>query len=287
MGLYARGIARSNRRRHGLTLLELVVVLTILVAVTGLVVPLLPSFMHRANIASCTTNISELDKLIQTYQSMDRYGHYPDKMDNLVVEGNTPDYVLDGTTGEFGKASFSAGTLEPTELAALNEAGINNVAILLAARPASAPGEWKPTAWPYNTAGEATTSAEIHALGGTGGDTSVAVLTPLGAKLMGLPTTESEKYVIFGLNKPCTLFRNMASEPPYHFADTPSEDPATYYMPFAVVFMVSKTVDGVAGTALEKAKFMGSVAFHDFGLATADSHTKEWWEQAKADGPAK
>jgi type II secretory pathway pseudopilin PulG len=278
MGLYARGIARSGRRRHGLTLLELVVVLTILVAVTGLIVPLLPSFVHKANIASCTTNISEMDKLIQTYQGT--YGEYPDKMDNLVIGSALPDYVLAGP-GDSGLSgpSFEVATLTDPELAALNEAGINNVAIL-AAKPTGDLGDWKPTAWPYGTSEG--TDPTIHALGGTSGDTSVAVLTTLGARLMGLPRDDTEKYVIFGLNKPCTLFRNMATEPPYHFADTPSEDPASYYMTFAAVFKVSK-----GGTAFERAKFMGSVAFHDFGLATADSHTKEWWDELKADRSTK
>ena len=262
--------------RPGLTLLELVVVLTILVAVAGLLVPLLPNFVHRANVASCTTNISELDKIIQTYQGT--YGQNPDRMDNLVIGGSLASYALTGSTGQYGQASFVAGTLTAAELTSLNSSGINNVANLVE----NAGGDWRPTAWPYNA--DASTTATITPLG-----TNVAVLTQTGANLMGVPFSSNYKYVIFGMNKPCTLFRNMAEEPPYHFADTPAEDPATYYMCFAAVFLVTHEVQDTQGNltsqTLSAAKYVGTVAFHDFGLATADSHTKEWWDQLKNDRP--
>jgi type II secretory pathway pseudopilin PulG len=295
-----RMVRRGCAARKGLTLLELVVVLTILVAITGLVVPLLPNFVHRANIASCTTNISELDKWIQSYQSM--YSELPDKMDNLVIGTGLASYVLDGSTGEYTSASFTPDALTKPEENALINAGITQLAQLIE-NPGGDDNHWSPTAWPYSKI--ETTAPTITALSTSGG-TTVAVLTDFGERLMGLPTTETTttakdttkseyRYVIFGLNKACTLFRNFASEPPYHFADTSSEDPSTYYMPFAAVFMVSKsvTVTPTSGSAtttttdFEQAKFMGSVAFHDFGLATGDSHTKEWWEQLKSDRPNK
>jgi hypothetical protein len=33
---------------------------------------------------------------------------------------------------------------------------------------------------------------------------------------LGLPSDQGERYVMLGLNIPCTLFRNLAQEPPYH-----------------------------------------------------------------------
>jgi len=251
--------------------LELVVVLTILVAIAGILVPLLPNFLHRANVASCVTNISELDKLIQTQQNLN--AAYPDHMDNLVIGSGLATYALTGATGEFKQASYTAGSLTTDEAAALTNAGITSVANLVE----NAGGDWRPTAWPYSS-GETTqpTFTPVDS------SLKVATLTPFGAQLLGLPNATNYKYVIFGLNKPCTLFRNLATEAPYHFADTPTEDPATYYMCFGAVFIVTRDVSGSPQT-LENAKFMGSFAFHDFGLATADSHTKEWWDQNKND----
>jgi hypothetical protein len=87
------------------------------------------------------------------------------------------------------------------------------------------------------------------------------------------------------------LFRNLAAEPSYHFADTPTEDPATYYMCLGLVFAVRIEVDGPNDTRVakvpEQAKYMGCVAYHDFGLSTAGMHTKEWWERLKNERPLK
>lgn len=193
-------------------------------------------------------------------------------------------YVLTGQPSP----SFSAGSLTDAEAAALTSYGLTQVATLVE----NAGGDWKPTFWPYGAS--QTTDPTLTAVTSS---LSVAVLTKTGAQYMGLPTgangvpsgdttTGNYKYVIFGMNKPCTLFRTAASEPPYHFADTPTEDPAMFYMPFAAVYMVTRDFNGSAKT-LSRPRFMGSIAFHDFGLATGASHTKEWWDQLKDDRPLK
>lgn len=271
-------VLRFGRPRAGLTLLELVVVLTILVAIGALLVPMLPNFVHRANIASCTVNIPELDKMVQTYQNL--YAEYPDNMDNLVIGSALASYVLDGSTGEYGKASFSVGSLTADEVTALTESGIGNLMTMIE-RPTTDAGDWKPTFWPYsaNASVKPTPTAVTAA-------TKVAVLTETGAQLMGLPYSTNYKYAIFGLNLPCTLFRNLAQEPPYHFADTPAEDPSKFYMAFGAIYLLTKDSDGAAKT-LDKARFMGTIAFHDFGLSTAGSHTKEWWERLNEERPLK
>lgn len=265
------------RERRGLTLLELVVVLTILVAIGALLVPLLPNFIHRSNIASCVVNITEMDKLIQTYSNL--YAEFPDKLDNLVKnDGNLPTYVAAGDYPEgTGQKSFAPGDLTAAEATALKEAGITSVCRLVE----DAGGDWKPTFWPYNAS--LSTPPTLDDVDDT---LKPAVLTATGAQLMGLPYSANYKYVIFGVNSPCTLFRNLAAEPAYHFADTPTEDPATYYMCLGVVFAVKIEADGVARVP-DEAKYMGCVAFHDFGLSTAGMHTKEWWERLKSERPMK
>lgn len=266
------GVGRTARK--GLTLLELVVVLTILVAIGALLVPLLPNFVHRANIASCTVNIPELDKLMLTYENL--YAEFPDKPDNLVIGSAMASYVLTGETGEYGKASFAPHPLTAAEAATLKDGGITTL-VNLTEPPTSDRGDWKPTFWPYGIDATLPPTTTAVAEG-----VHVAALTQTGCQLMGLPYSANHTYVIFGLNTPCTLFRNLTAEPPYHFADTPAEDPASFYMCFGVVYLITKD-----GQSLGKPKFMGSVAFHDFGLATAGSHEKEWWERLKAERPLK
>jgi len=262
-------------RRTGLTLLELIVVLTILLAITGLVVPMLPNFVHRANIASCTTNISELDKLVQTYQNL--YSTFPDRLDTLASSDSAlVGYVLPGSQPS---ASIVAGTLTTDDAHALTEKGINNVQTLIA-QPTGSVGDWSPTMWPYSATKTATMPAATPVAAGT----PVGVLTAIGARYVGLPEGDNYRYLIFGLGPACTLYRNLATEPAYHFADTPTEDPSRWYMCFAVIFMTQRDRDGAA-EPLGEAKFMGTVAFHDFGLATAGAHTKEWWERLRDERP--
>ena len=250
--------------RRGLTLLELVVVLTILVAIGGILVPLLPNFVHRSNIASCAVNIPELDKMVQTYFNL--YAEYPDKLDNLVdtTSGDPLTYVAVGSVDDYG-VCYQGHSLTADEALALEEAGITTLVDLVE----DAGGDWNPTFWPYSES--LTTPPATRAVAES---VNVLALTTEGEQLMGLDTAGT--YVVFGLNVPCTLFRRLAAEPVYHFADTPAEDPATYYMAFGVVLQV-----GNADGALGEAVYKGALAFHDFGPSTAGMHTREWWSRMK------
>jgi hypothetical protein len=201
-------------------------------------------------------------------------------MDNLVVGSDLATYVQTGAGGDYG-ASFTAEALTADDASALTEAGIENLCNIVE----DAGGDWNPTFWPYGADRDTAPGTTAVADG-----VEVGTLTPSGIRLMGLPGATSGganyKYVIFGLNTPCTLFRNIAEEAPYHFADTPAEDPATFYMAFAAVFMVAKPNEaGSASEPLESAKYMGAVAFHDFGLSTAGMHTQEWWSRLKDERP--
>ena len=60
--LLGRVIApRRGHPRSGLTLTELVVVLTILVALGGLIIPMLPNFLAKTHYAKCATTIPEMN----------------------------------------------------------------------------------------------------------------------------------------------------------------------------------------------------------------------------------
>ncbi len=83
LSLLASRIAR--RRRAGLTLMELVVVMVILIALAGIILPLFPSMLTRAHTSSTATNIAEASKAVQLYYNM--YSGYPNNLDNLVPGG--------------------------------------------------------------------------------------------------------------------------------------------------------------------------------------------------------
>jgi len=73
------------KNRKGLTMIELVVVLTILVALAGIVVPLLPSMVSHAHTAAHATNVVEIDKIVEAYNMLNH--GYPDNLDSLVAGG--------------------------------------------------------------------------------------------------------------------------------------------------------------------------------------------------------
>ena len=85
-----------RRRRRGLTLMELVVVMVILIALAGILLPLFPSMLTRAHTSSTATNISEANKAVQLYYNM--YSAYPNNLDNIAAgitsstSGNTTTY---------------------------------------------------------------------------------------------------------------------------------------------------------------------------------------------------
>ena len=82
--------------RSGLTLLELVVVMTILVALAGILIPLLPGLFTRSAIATNSTNVPEIGKAIGEYQQM--YLQFPNNWDALTdASGNLIDYFANGS----------------------------------------------------------------------------------------------------------------------------------------------------------------------------------------------
>src|SRR5207245_6349560 len=82
---------RKSPARRGLTLMELVIVLVILVALAGIVIPLLPNMLTRAHTASAATNMQEVIKLIATYAQLTFA--YPDGWDSLTDGANIVSYV--------------------------------------------------------------------------------------------------------------------------------------------------------------------------------------------------
>src|SRR5262245_29592790 len=109
------------RRRAGLTLMELVVVMTILIALAAILVPLFPNLLRRAHKATDATQTSELAKALQSYQAL--YVSYPDEFD-LLTDGSAFPAYLPADGGTFGGAA-TATALTTDEAKALGRVGVN------------------------------------------------------------------------------------------------------------------------------------------------------------------
>src|SRR5262245_40365227 len=119
---------RSSARRRGLTLMELLVVLVILIALAGILIPLLPSMLGRAETSSGATSQTEIAKWVETYEQL--YLSYPQDWDALTdASGNflQSGYVRGGSDVQSDTTGLTAG-----EAAALTTCGIGRLQAMTA-----------------------------------------------------------------------------------------------------------------------------------------------------------
>ncbi len=268
--------------RHGLTLLELVIVMTILVALAGIAVGMFPRLMGRAHIASCAGNLPELTKAIQMYEATSMDG-YPDRMDTLVV-GNELAEFLPFRNGQI--RGLQALPVSGPEVEALLEAGIRQVTVMSNGSGAN----WHASFWPYDASPEdGAPLAEIS----TG--MQLAFLEPYAAQMEGISTNgPQDRFVVFGLGSPCRMFGRTINEAPVHFSDGLDGNPNERYMRFVAVFQVAGQVrnpdweDGgeepeFIPSPYRRARFRGVLSMHPGRLEGVGSHMEEYWEEVEAD----
>ncbi|TVP99686.1 MAG: prepilin-type N-terminal cleavage/methylation domain-containing protein [Planctomycetaceae bacterium] len=240
-----------RRPRHGLTLVELVVVLTVLAAVAGILVPMFGTGVaRRGSTSSSITNVAEIAKLMGMFSNRHRQGWYPDHYDSLCRDdGQLASYVQ--TVG----AGLITHELAAEEATALTAAGVSHLRQM--ADPPT-----HPTFDNYDG-----TAIEIA------GGTRVAVLEH--PATLGLPPGGT--FVVMGLGAACTLFAGnpdtAATTVPVRFAGEPNVNPATAYQRFGVVFQVS---DG--NGPLNRARLTMAVGFGISGPISTDQLVREWYD---------
>ncbi len=276
--------SQKSRFRLGLTLLELVIVMTIVVALAGVAVAMFPRLLARAHIASCAANIPELTKGIQMYEATSMDG-YPDRVDTLVIGSQLANF-LPLRDGEI--RGLSVDTLTEDEVEALHRAGIRNATVMADDGP-----DWHPSFWPY--AGSVDAGAPVELIGTS---TNVAILAPAYAQQEGIATNGPEdRFVVFGLGSPCRMFGRTINEAPVHFSDTMEGNPNERYMRFVAVYQVAGQVANPAyidetetpgeeefiPSTYRRARFRGVLAMHPGRLEGVGAHMEEYWDEVEAD----
>jgi Tfp pilus assembly protein PilE len=255
-----------RRFHHGLTLLELVVVLTILVALGGIVVNMVPNMLGRSHYAACATNIPELGKSIEEFQAL--RGSYPDRYDSLRdSSGTLVTYLPSMMTNTFATNGLvSSPTLTASDVAALSAAGIKTVVPMI--EKPSPLGDWSASIWPYsssrNTAPTAVpvTTSNLNQLNNT-----------LAATVLGQDADPDCRYVIFGIGSQCTLVGVTSHEAPTAFVANMSQSINDMYYRYGAVYKVADST----GTSLTRAKFVGVVMLSAMGIKNAEQHVSAWY----------
>lgn len=268
---------RLSRRRRGLTLIELVVVLMILIALAGAIVPILLNFRTRAHGAAGTDQLVEANKWIVYYEV--ESGSLPDDLDSLMEDdasdiSTTPYDGLETSTG--GSVLVTSGgnldaiAVSSEFLDALNNAGIN--------RLRTHPDDPEHATKDANT-GALVTLTDSHSLLGIDGTGVIAAAVNGQVADLGLPADGVFVVLGFGPDSTIVTTKTILSAP-VHFGeeDTPEEN----YKRLVLVIQVGKLDDAGTGIdALEKARFVGAFAIHEDGaLEGIDGHVFEYHEAA-------
>ena len=244
-------MSRRSKNRRGLTLLELIVVLMILVAVAGILVPAITGMVGRSHTSAGAANIAECANAIQRYEA--QYLRYPNMLDSL------KDTLVGATANDFtGLGTELLDAVEPVTLTAdtldaLNAAGIETV------------GEHADPAVAVDATFQTTTPGTLAAASVLLGPTADQQV------LMGLETTGlAGKYVVLGIGQRNSAIGKTMLEAPVHFPENGVENPAEVYNRFLAVFQILDD----SGAALEKAQFVGIMSPHAGAL---NSHLEHYF----------
>ncbi len=239
-------------RRKGLTLLELLLVLVVLIATSGILVAVFPNIVGLAHASSSASNIESVVRQLENHRAM--FGGYPDSLDMLIDD--TDALAPFGGTTAATELAVSSTTGNERWLDALEEAGITGVI----EHP--------------STLGDEETATTF---GGTAVDVDAGAVTPdnlvtLGADAIArLGLDPATDYLVLGLGSHNEgIGRSMASAP-IHFLPG-GESNEDVYSRFLLIFRVPE--EGAAQLAT-----VATVDVHDgdgevLGL---DGHIAEYY----------
>ncbi len=242
-------LVKHRMNRNAFTLVELIVVLTILVGLAGVLIPAVTDMIARTNRSTAAINISEVAGAIQRYDA--QYMTYPNNFDSLMFDdgsGLAGGDDLNTLTAAFSTASVDV-TITAGTLATLSAAGITSVG-LHAEDDATFD---LPTP---------TTLVATNILKGPTAATQVA---------LGLETTGVVgKYIFLGVGALCDMNGKTTVDAPVHFPRNATTNPESTYARFIAIFQITDGIVDVTyaqGKPLSRAKFVGVIAPDALGLS--------------------
>lgn len=260
----------ERRNRAGLTLLELVVVMAILIAIAGVLVPLLPDIVGRGNQSASATNMNELEKAIQFFQG--QYNRYPNHYDSMISGSDVSGLVpAAGNLGP-GGGNLEARPLTRGQVSRLSRRGITMAYDIQDAIPDDT-SNFHATLNPYT---DGTTYGNGRTLAP---DETIVMLTKAAdgtynddvfdrSVMPGVILNPDHDYAVFGIGKYCNLCGpdGVVREAPVHGQHKAQSSPAEEYSRFCVVYDIGPPDDD---TSKVNAKFVGVVAIAGKRLFTA------------------
>jgi prepilin-type N-terminal cleavage/methylation domain-containing protein len=252
----------TNGRFRGLTLMELVVVMAILVAIAAILVPLLPEYLGKANQSAAATNMSELEKAIQTFRTT--YSRYPNYFDSMLTSSNAkPSYVSQPKDGDTNL--MTVGTLSDTQFQRLSRQGIKQVYNLTSNTTGT---DFHATLNPYGAQLPLASGSSVWKLARTAGDGGYNDEVFNRGVLPGMIMNNDHDYVLLGIGKYCNLCGpdGLVKEAPVFGQHKSQNTPSTSYQRYVAVFDVGSATDT---DLMKPAKFVSIVALQGKRFFTA------------------
>ncbi len=241
----------SRASARGLTLIELVVVLAILVALAGLIIGNFPSLLKKASGSTSANTIQDIGRAMSIRYTTK--GSYPSGFDNLAL-ASLPTNAL---------AQLEVGVaISATDAGVLTNLGLIQVVNLMP-YPATAPD----ATWSVS---DVTNLVSI-----VGANVAQVTNTTLINKLVPNTAgyTGTLRIYVFGVGKVCTLVGGDSTllEAPTRTGTSEQDASSTFYQRYCVAFLV----DG-ASAATRKGRFIGVVAPTATGFEVTDDATKTY-----------
>lgn len=218
------------KRQKGLTLIELLLVLVIIIALAGLMVPVFANVVGQSHAASGAGNIEAVVRQIENHKAM--YGTYPDDLD-LLLDDSGGAGVLVPFGGTVAATELTTAVPSDRTVDALIDGGITTVI----RHPATPADEQSQTTLPTDGSTEVT-------IDDTPTPAEVVVLGAEAIERLGLETAGVEAYVVLGLgNNNNGVGTSMAAAPTHFLPDGGSIQ--DIYSRFLLVFRVPDEEGGV------------------------------------------
>jgi prepilin-type N-terminal cleavage/methylation domain-containing protein len=262
-----------NRRqggRRGLTLMELVVVMTVLAALSAILIPMFPNLLRRAHKVTDATQSSEVAKAIQLYQGL--YISYPGEWDLMTLATGTtaPTYLPTDGGNVYGAAAV-IGNLTSDEVEALGRVGITK-----GHHFAATPGH--PTMNPYAAivTAPATLSATTPVFIIDPATTSGEVANEIKNIYLRDPTA---RFVLFGVGARSEMVGKVMQNAPTSVPQNKEFTPSTLYSRVGAIFQVAGVgiTPGTTNTT-KRARFVGTCALEDDELESTEKDLVGYYE---------
>lgn len=253
---------RRGYQEKALTLVELVVVLLILIALAGILVPRFPGVLTQAHVAATTTNLPIIESTVQS-RSLLRSGDLGDRFDSLIVD----------PSGAATVAAYLPGNSfwEPLTLSTEDQGALGNLGLteLIPARSQGTLTDADATSGSHD--GPAGPLTAVCAMRTSGEATSML-------QSFNMTPKAGARYLALGIGQQCTLVGGdegaAFSEAPVHFGDTAATRSNVAYTRYFLIVELSNQ-----GTADAEARFIGAAAPHENGLERNAAHLKEFYAQ--------